>query len=69
MFNISQNEENIESVIIKLKDKDSNDLISLIGYIGGNIKSNDHKQIISNLDLILDDIETVEYEIERFQIK
>ena len=43
VFNISQNEENIESVIIKLKDKDSNDLISLIGYIGGNIKSNDHK--------------------------
>lgn len=66
MFNISQNEENIEIVIIKLKDKDSNDLISLIGYIGGTIKSNEYKQIISNLDLILDDIETVEYEIERF---
>ncbi len=66
VFNVSQNEENIESVIIKLKDKDNNDLISLIGYIGGTIKSNDHKQIISNLDLILDDVEIVEYEIERF---
>ncbi len=63
--NKSKEDKDIDSIKITLKDKNNKELTVLTGYIGGTIKSNETKQIVSNSDFTLKNVKTVEYEIER----
>lgn len=63
--NKSKEDRDIDSIKITLKDKNNKELTVLTGYIGGTIKSNETKQIVSNSDFTLKNVKTVEYEIER----
>ena len=62
--NKSKEDKDIDSIKITLKDKNNKELTVLTGYIGGTIKSNETKQIVSNSDFTLKNVKTVEYEIE-----
>lgn len=63
--NKSKEDKDIDSIKITLKDKNNKELTVLTGYIGGTIKSNETKQIVSNSDFTLKNVKKVEYEIER----
>lgn len=63
--NKSKEDKDIDSIKITLKDKNNKELTVLTGYIGGTIKSNETKQIVSNSDFTFKNVKTVEYEIER----
>lgn len=64
VFNKGGEDINIDNIKIKLKDGNDIEIASLVGYIGGTIKSNESKQIISNFDSVINDVKSVEYEVE-----
>ena len=55
----------IEDIDIIIKDKEEKELVSMLGYIGGTIKPNDKKEIISTTDLDLNDANSIIYKINK----
>lgn len=48
---------------IYVKDKNGNLIVKLLGYVGGEVPAGETREIISNVDMNLDNAYTVEYEI------
>ena len=55
----------VEQVDVTLKGKDGKELITLPGYVGGTIKPNESKNIISTTDMDLSKADSVAYKINK----
>ena len=63
--NTTEKDVVIEQIDVTIKDKDGKALITLPGYIGGTIKPNESKNIISTTDMDLSKADSVSYKINR----
>ena len=55
----------VEDIDIIVKDKDGNQLVQLLGYVGGTIKPDDSKPITSSTDADLKKADSITYKINR----
>ena len=62
VVNNSEEDKNIESFKILLKDKKENIIKETIGYIGGTIKSKDTKVIMTEVNMDLSNVYDIEFE-------
>lgn len=63
--NISQNKEMLKSFNIIVKDKDGNEIITLLGYIGEEIEPGEIRTITSGTDMDLSKAASIEYTINK----
>ena len=55
----------VEQVDVIIKGKDGKELITLPGYIGGTIKPNESKDIVSTTDMDLSKADSISYKVNK----
>ena len=63
--NESKKEINIEDIDIIVKDDKDKELVKMIGYIGGTIKPDETKEIISTTDMDLSKANLITYKVNK----
>ena len=61
VVNNSEEDKNVESFKILLKDKEENIIKETIGYIGGTIKSKDTKVIMTEVNMDLSNVYDIDF--------
>ena len=61
VVNNSEEDKNVESFKIHLKDKEENIIKETIGYIGGTIKSKDTKVIMTEVNMDLSNVYDIDF--------
>ena len=63
--NTTEKDVVVEDIDVIVKNKKGNELVSLIGYIGGTIKPNETKNIISTTDMDLKKADSITYKVNK----
>lgn len=64
VINETNSDKYVDTFTIIVKDKNNNVITNMVGYVGGIIKANDSKEIVSNSELNLNKAYNVEYQIK-----
>ena len=63
--NTLEEEYNLKNINIIFKNKNNNEIVTLIGYIGENLKITDKKILEASVDKELKDIEAIQYIVNK----
>ena len=59
--NTTKEDKNIEIIYIIVKDKDDKEIAKLTGYIGGDLKPNESRDIVNTTDIDLSNAKSITY--------
>ena len=63
--NTLEEEYNLKNINIIFKDKNNKEIVTLIGYVGENLKVTDKKILEASVDKELKDIEAIQYIVNK----